>query len=141
MAPRYEKGENMKKLLAASMVLAFMCTPAAFAAESADSSITGTTFTEQLIQKHTKKLKEAEQKIQAKQQESEAQQKANQESLENKIQEIKDKHNENVSTWEKKKQEWIQQQKDSQAETEKSKTEFQQKLEKKKQAWKDLLSE
>lgn len=112
----------MKKILTASLLLAMLGVPAAFA-----ETDTNTTYTEQFIQRHTQKIINAEKKLQE-------QQKANEEASAARRQSAKD-------AWETKKQEWQNQQKASQAESEKNKKEIQQKIEKKKQAWKDLLSD
>lgn len=130
----------MKKILTASLLLAMLGVPAAFA-----ETATNTTYTEQFIQRHTQKIINAEKKLQEQQKASEeastAKQQAVKDAWETKKQEIKQQQEKTQKVWETKKQEWQDQQKASQAESEKNKKELQQKIEKKKQAWKDLLSD
>lgn len=105
----------MKKLLMASLVLSIILAPASFAEE--------TTYTEQFLQKHTKKLIDAEKQLQEKQKASEeaaaARQKARQEAIENQ-----------------KKQ--LEAQKKAREEAAKAR---QEKIDKKKQLWKELITE
>lgn len=130
----------MKKILTASLLLTMLGIPAAFAATD-----TNTTYTEQFIQRHTQKVIDAEKKLQEQQKASEeasaARRQSAKDAWETKKQEIKKQHENTQKAWEAKKQEWQEQQKANQAESEKNKKEIQQKIEKKKQAWKDLLSE
>lgn len=105
----------MKKLLMASLILSIMLAPAAFAEQ--------TTYTEQFLQKHTKKLIDAEKQLQEKQKASEdaaaARQKAREEALE-------------------KQKKQIEAQKKAREDAAKAR---QNKIEKKKELWKELISE
>ena len=101
-----------------SMVLAIMFAPVAFADTTTPEAETGTTYTEQFIQKHTQKVIDAEKKLQELQQASEdaaaANQKANQEAWEQKKQEIQLQQQDFQNALEQKKQEFMKQQEERQ---------------------------